>query len=105
MNTSTVPIEDDGFIPVSYIDIAVSLIPMALIIVTAYFMRLRMTELYVIGILRTLAQLSAVGFILIPIFEAGETYPWVVFLYVLFMVLLVSELISRSGVCSGVKIT
>ena len=94
MNSSGPAIIDDGFIPISYFDIAISLIPMALIMFAAYLMRLRMTELYVVGIIRTLAQLSAIGFILVPVFEAGEREPYIVFLYVLLMVLLVSSILS-----------
>lgn len=77
-------------IDISYVELVYSLVPIVVVTVIAYFLRLKMTSLYVIGAIRTFVQLTAVGYILLPIFDAGEEFWWVVVLYVFLMIILAS---------------
>ena len=54
----------------------------------------------VVGVIRTAIQLSILGAILQPIFILGETLPWLVTGYVLFMIVVASmEASARSKYC------
>ena len=82
---------------VSALHVLLSSLPLVLIALVSYSMDLQLESPIVVGCLRSFIQLSILGFILQPIFMAGEEHCWVVLAYALFMILVTaSESSSRS---------
>ena len=91
-------IEEGGLILVSNEALVLSILPLLGLALISHYMGLAVESPIVVGILRTLVQLSVLGAILAPIFNYGHGRWWVVVLYVLFMVTLAAlESSARSA--------
>jgi len=84
-------------VDVSIPKLILSTSPLLIACFVSWLLDLDLASSIVVSSLRTFIQLSVVGFILVPIFQAGVDHWYVVFAYVLFMCLLAArEATSRS---------
>lgn len=63
-------------VPLSLVDIAISIVPVCLLAVVIYFQRLRLTRSLLVSVFRLVLQLSLVGLVLRFIF--AESNPWLI---------------------------
>eukprot|EP00580_Thalassiosira_gravida_P017493 CAMPEP_0201658358 /NCGR_PEP_ID=MMETSP0494-20130426/1263_1 /ASSEMBLY_ACC=CAM_ASM_000839 /TAXON_ID=420259 /ORGANISM="Thalassiosira gravida, Strain GMp14c1" /LENGTH=687 /DNA_ID=CAMNT_0048135331 /DNA_START=4 /DNA_END=2067 /DNA_ORIENTATION=- len=88
---------NNGVIPVSPNLLLLAAVPLLLIALAGHRYNLGLQNSLLIGIVRSFVQLMILGSILHPIFQWGVPLPWVVFVYVLFMILITTkESISRT---------
>ncbi|GKY91328.1 hypothetical protein MPSEU_000105000 [Mayamaea pseudoterrestris] len=89
---------EEGLIQVSNQSLLLSIAPLLGLAYVSHRMGLAVESPIVVGVIRTLVQLSVLGAILAPIFNYGHDRWWVVILYVFFMVTLAAlEASARSA--------
>ena len=93
----------DGVVHVATPTLLLSAFPLLCIAFIANKFELGLENTLIVGIARSFIQLSILGLILHPIFLLGMDMPWIVGLYVLFMILIatVSRELSSDVSCSS----
>ena len=79
---------EDGVVHVTTPTLLLSAFPLLCIAFIANKFELGLENTLIVGIARSFIQLSILGLILHPIFLLGIDWPWVVGVYVLFMILI-----------------
>lgn len=79
---------EDGVVHVTTPTLLLSAFPLLCIAFIANKFELGLEHTLIVGIARSFIQLSILGLILHPIFLLGIDWPWVVGVYVLFMILI-----------------
>ncbi|GBG26772.1 ABC transporter ATP-binding protein [Hondaea fermentalgiana] len=82
---------DGGLVDVPVPRLLLSMTPLLLACAVSYILNLDLISQIFVSSVRTFVQLSIVGFILVPIFQAGAEHWYVVAGYVLFMCLLAAR--------------
>lgn len=81
----------NGVVHVSTPVLLLSAAPLLFIAAASHRFDLGITNALIVGIIRSFVQLMILGMILHPIFVLGMEWPWVVGLYVLFMILIATK--------------
>lgn len=93
--------EGDLEVQLSFVQVLLSCVPILCATLVAYLMDLSMTNMFVIGTVRTLVQLTVVGMILSTVFQVGEEHASLVIAYVAFMIIVVSKEEKHCGGFEG----
>ena len=85
----------DPLILITPLEIALSTLPLLLIALISFHLQIQFEQKLLIAMTRNFVQLSILGFLLVPLFQYGESYPGLVLLYATLMVVLSANEITK----------